>query len=214
VEPCRTPTPETFECPFLAPRLTQVLDDVVVATASVNVLAALVAGTLLCAGMAKLAVPAHLTRAIHDLAPGLTSSGTSLARVVAVAELGTAAALSVPGTRRVGAAAGVFLGLAFALVGLLALRRHVSTPCGCFGRGGGKPLGAHNVFLGIALAVVCAMLWWVSPHFWWSRVELPVLASAAVAIVLTAWLNRRMIGDLAPPVAFLTRRGPDMRSAG
>src|SRR4051794_16559229 len=96
-----------------------------------DVVVALLAGTLLCAGMAKLAVPSHLSRAIGELIPSAGVRAVVLARVVALAEIGTAFALSIPAARAVGAGAGVLLGATFAAAGILASSRGLDTPCGC-----------------------------------------------------------------------------------
>lgn len=159
---------------------------------------ALLAGTLLCAGVAKLTVPVHLGRAIQDLAPATRGRAVSLARLVGAAEVGTALALSLPPLRPLGSAAGVVLGGVFAASGTAAAARRVRSPCGCFGRTGERPLGMRNVLVGLAMAAVSAWLYLDRSGGWAAHPGLPVLGTGTVALVLAAWLYRDVIGDLFP----------------
>ncbi|HEX8078598.1 MAG TPA: MauE/DoxX family redox-associated membrane protein [Jatrophihabitans sp.] len=171
-----------------------------------DALAVLLAGTLLCAGMTKLAVPSHLSRAIGELVPAVGSRAMVLARLVAVAEISTALALSVPMARGAGAAAGVVLGATFAGAGILASSRGLGTPCGCFGRAGGRSLGARNVVFGFILAGLSALLFRGGSGGWAAPEGLPMLGTAAAAAVLAGWLYRDMIRDLAPSLGLRGRK--------
>ena len=175
-------------------------------------LAALLAGTLLCAGMAKLAVPSYLSRAIGELVPAVGSRAVVLARLVAVAEIGTALALSVPAAREAGAAAGVVLGATFAGAGLVASSRGLGTPCGCFGRAGGRSLGARNVAFGLILAGSSAVLLRAGAGEWAAPEGLPMVGTAAAAGALAGWLHRDMIRDLAPSLGLRGRKVSQSRS--
>jgi hypothetical protein len=179
-----------------------------------DVVVALLAGTLLCAGMAKLAVPSHLSRAIGELIPAAGVRAVVLARVVAVAEVGTAFALSIPPARPVGASAGVLLGATFAAAGILASSRGLGTPCGCFGRPEGRSLGARNVAFGILLAGSSALLLRVGSGKWAAPDGLPLLGTAAVAAALAGWLYRDMILDLTPALRWPGSRASQTRSTG
>jgi Methylamine utilisation protein MauE len=173
---------------------------------------ALLAGTLLCAGAAKTAVPAHLGRALGGLLPAVGARAVPLVRVVAAAEIATAVALSVPAAREVGATAAAVLGAAFAIVGAIAAGRRTGSPCGCFGRAQGKPLGVRNVVFGLAVVAGAALLL-TDPSGGWSGHEgLPALGAATVTLLLAGWLYRDMIRDLCRPVS-RTRRTAEMRSA-
>ena len=176
-------------------------------------LGALFAGTLLCAGAAKLAVPAHLGRALGGLLPAVRARAVPLVRLVATAEIATAVALSVPATRDVGATAAAALGAAFAIVGAVAAGRRTRSPCGCFGRAQGKPLGVRNVVFGLVVIAGAVLLLADGSGGWSGQDALPVLAAAAVTLLLAAWLYRDMIRDLCRPVS-RTRPTAEMRSAG
>jgi hypothetical protein len=166
--------------------------------AFVGVGTALLAGTLLCAGVAKLTVPVHLGRAIRDLAPAVRGRAVSLARVVGAIEVGAALALSVPPLHSAGSAAGVVLGVVFAASGAAAAARGVRSPCGCFGRTGERPLGVRNVVFGLAVAAVSGWLFLDRSGGWATHPGLPVLGTGTVALVLAAWLYRDVIDDLLP----------------
>jgi hypothetical protein len=184
-----------------------------VVAAFLDALAALLAGTLLCAGMAKLAVPAHASRAIEELAPAVGVRSVALARSVAGAEVGAALALSVPTARGAGAAAGVVLGAVFAGAGILASSRGVGRPCGCFGRAEGRSLGARNVAFGVLLAGLSAVLLWAGPGDG-APEGLPMLGTAVTAGALAGWLYRDMVRDLGPSVWWRGRRLSQSRSTG
>ncbi len=178
------------------------------AAAFVGAVGALLAGVLLCAGMATLAVPAHLSRGIGDLFPAARARAVPLARAVAVIELATALALSIPAVRGVGAVAGLVLGAALAAAGVVAATRTSGSPGGWFGRAASRPPGVRDLALGLVLAVLSALLWRDGSDGWAAHRELPVLVAAAVAVVLAGWLYRDMIRDLCRPLGLPARRVP------
>jgi hypothetical protein len=161
-----------------------------------DVLAILVSGTLLCAGVAKLAVPGPAARAIGDLLPRVAGRAVVAARTLAVVETATSLMLLLPAARIASVVAGVLLGLLFAGAGAVAAARGLGAPCGCFGRPVGRPLGLRNVLLGVLLAAACALV--AAVGLGAATVALPVLGTATVALLLTGWLYRDMIGDLLP----------------
>ena len=182
--------------------------------ASLDTLIALLAGTLLCAGMAKLAVPSHLSRAIGELVPALESRAVTLTRLVALVEAGTAFALSVPAARSAGAVAGVVLGALFAGAGILASSRGLGTPCGCFGRPEGRSLGSRNAAFGVVLMGASALVLRAGSGGWAAPAGLPMLGTAATALALAGWLYQDMISDLAPSLGWRGRKVLEVRSTG
>lgn len=171
-----------------------------ITAALIDTAGALLAGMLLCAGMAKIAVPSHLARAITGLAPALSDRSIPVARLVGVAEAGVALALSIPVTRAVGVIFGIALGVLFAAAGAIAAMRGLDSPCGCFGRPGGRPLGIRNVVFGIAVVGFSLALLGDGTGGWAASDGLPMLGTAAVAVLLTGWLYRDMIKDLFRPL--------------
>ena len=161
---------------------------------------AVLAGTLLCAGAAKMAVPIHLSRTIRSLLPVAATYAVVLTRVVAGTEIGAALALSVPATRNVGAVAGIVLGTAMAATGAAGAARRLRSPCGCFGRAAGRPLGLPNVAFGVVVIGLSVLLLADRSGGWAGNDGLPVLGTAAVALMLTGWLHRAMIKDLCRPL--------------
>jgi hypothetical protein len=186
--------------------------DGVGAGAFVGSVGALLAGILLCAGAAKMAVPVHLSRALTVLVAALGARARPLVRLVAAAEIGTALALSVPVARDVGAVAAALLGVTFAVVGAVASVRRPGAPCGCFGRAQGRPLGLRNVAFGAVIVAMSGLLLRGSGE-WADHPGLPALGAATVALLLTGWLYRDMIGDLCRPVTRARARA-EMRSSG
>lgn len=182
--------------------------------AFVGALGAAFAGMLLCAGTAKLAVPAHLARAIGDLMPTVAARAVLLARLVAAVEVGAALALSVPATRDAGAVAGLVLGGTFTAAGAVAGVRRLDSPCGCFGRARGGPLGMRNVAFGLVLVAASALLLGDDSGGWAAHPGLPMLGTAAVAVLLAGWLYRDMIADLYHPLGRRARRASEVRSTG
>jgi methylamine utilization protein MauE len=172
------------------------------------------AGTLLCAGAAKLAVPGHLARAIGDLMPIVAARAVLLAQLMSAVEIGAALALSVPATRDAGAVAGLVLGGAFAAVGALAGVRRLGWSCGCFGRARGRPLGMRNVAVGLVVVAVSALLIGDGSGGWAAHPGLPMLGTAAFAVLLAGWLYRDLIADLYHPLESRARRAAQVRSTG
>jgi hypothetical protein len=147
-----------------------------------------------------MAVPIHLSHAIRSLLPAVATHAMLLARVVAGVEIGVALALSVPATRDAGAVAGIVLGAAIAATGAAGAARQVHPPCGCFGRAAGRPLGLPNVAFGAVMIGLSALLLADGTGGWAGHDGLPMLGTAAVALVLTGWLHRAMIRDLCRPL--------------
>ena len=184
------------------------------AAAFAGAVGALLAGLLLCAGAAKLAVPAHLSRAIGHLVPGVRARAVLLARLVAATEIGTALALSVPSAREAGAVAGMALGAVFAAAGAAAAIRGLGSPCGCFGRAGGRPLGMRNAVFGLVVVALSALLLQDDSGGWAAHKGLPLLGTAAVAVALAGWLYRDMIRDLYRPPRSRAAEVSEMRGTG
>jgi hypothetical protein len=158
---------------------------------------ALVAGVLLCAGATKVASPAGLGRALAGLAPAVERHALPLARLVASAEIAAAFLLSVPLTRRAGAAMGIVLGVAFAAAGIAGWIRGLGIGCGCFGRADGRPLGPANIAVGAALVALSAALWWRDGGGWVVHADFTMLSTAGVALALAGWMHRDMLQDLS-----------------
>ena len=125
-------------------------------------LVALLAAAVLCAGLTKLAVPAAAGAAVAELIPRTARVARIAVRSLAVAEIVSAGALLSPAGRHSGAAAATLLGVLFAGAGAAGRVKHASTPCGCYGRLGGAPLGTRNVVAGLLVAVMGGLLWWSS----------------------------------------------------
>lgn len=179
----------------------------------VGVADALLAGILLCAGVAKLAVPAHSSRAIGELIPVARPRAVLIIRLVAATEIGAALALSVPAMRAVGAVAAAVLGAAFTAAGLAAAIRRIGSPCGCFGRAGNRPLGVRNVAFGLVLVAASALLFWDTSGGWAAYEGLPMLGTAAVAVMFAGWVYRDMIKDLGPQLGWPSRQRSSTRSS-
>jgi hypothetical protein len=158
---------------------------------------AVASALLINAGIAKLVAPARLLRAVAELAgvPG-RDAGELLARGLGAAELAVAIALLVRPARLPAGVAVALLGLSFAGVGLLGVRRGSSVPCGCFGGAGRQPLGWANVGLGVLLAAawpVNALTWRLPAHDY----QAAVIGLASIATALSClWLNRHLITPL------------------
>lgn len=133
------------------------------------------ASVLLNAGLAKLASPAALAGALDELLPVAIAVPARAVRALAAVEVLVALSLLATPTRPLASVAAGGLGCLFAAAGLAGWRRGSQQPCGCMGGGGsGRPLGAANVALGLALAAMAA-------------VGLAAGAPAAGAADLTAW---------------------------
>jgi hypothetical protein len=117
----------------------------------VHTIAGAVVGALLfSSGLAKLAVPAPLGRALGEVFGGRPVGPGGIrafAAVEVVAGLFVPAAGGAPATRVLAAA----LGVAFAVAGLLGRVRSATVSCGCFGPTGSRPLGWGNVLAGTVL---------------------------------------------------------------
>lgn len=141
---------------------------------------------LLRAGAAKLAVPGPAAAALSELRPGRGSVPAGAVRAFAAAELLVALATVVPALRAAAAAAVALLGAGFALAGALGSARRSHVPCGCFGAGGTRPLGASGVWLGL-LFVAAGTAQTLLP----ADTAPPHLTTAAALLTVTAsagWL--------------------------
>lgn len=141
---------------------------------------------LLRAGAAKLAVPGPAAAALSELRPGHGPVPSGAVRAIAAAELVVASATVVPTLRAAAAAAIAFLGAGFAVVGALGSARRSHVPCGCFGAGGSRPLGAAGIWLGL-LFVAAGTAQTLLP----ADAAAPHLTTAAVLLTVTVssgWL--------------------------
>lgn len=107
---------------------------------------------LLRAGAAKLVTPGPAAAALGELRYGRRPVPLRAVRLFAAAELLVAFAGVVPALRVMAAAAVAALGCCFAAAGVLGAVRGGSVPCGCFGTGGGRPLGAASGWFGLLFA--------------------------------------------------------------
>lgn len=136
----------------------------------------LAAAVLINAGLAKLAFPRPLSRALSEVLPVRRSAATAqtttvpastapaaattiliptaIPRGFALLEVTAGVALLIPGTRLIAAGAATVLGVLFAGLGTLGWLRRSTVPCGCLGTHGDRPLGGRNVLIGLALAAV------------------------------------------------------------
>jgi len=141
---------------------------------------------LLRAGAAKLAAPGPAAAALAELRPGRGPVPSGAVRVVAAAELLVALATVVPALRAAAATAVALLGAGFATAGALGSARRSSVPCGCFGTGGSRPLGAAGLWLGL-LFVAAGTLQTLLP----ADATPPRLTTAAALLTVAAsggWL--------------------------
>lgn len=154
---------------------------------------AAVAAILINAAVTKMVAPAPLLRASAEVLAAPRWLGKPLVRGFGATELAVAVALLVWPARLPAAVAATMLGVCFATVGLVGVRRRSSVPCGCFGGSSRQPLGWANVALGAALAVVWPvnLLATHRPAPGYSAVA--VLLACMAATVLCLWLNRRLI---------------------
>ena len=163
------------------------------ARASIDALVPVLAAALLCAGLAKMAVPGAARAAVAELVPRAAPAAGLAARVLAVAEIAAAAALLSPRSRVAGAVAVTVLGVLFGGAGLVGRARHATAPCGCFGTAGGAPLGWRNVAAGLLVSGMGLLAWWLSGR---AAAAAPAALAGATAIamcLLVAALHRRMI---------------------
>jgi hypothetical protein len=158
----------------------------------------LVAGLLLVTGAAKLVAPAQPILALRELGPRLARLATRrTVRAAASVEAVSVVLLVVPATRLAGAVVVGLLGLAFAGLGVLGARGGGTASCGCLGAARGRPLGPANVVVGATLVLVSATNFAVSDGVlvgW--REGSGALGAAVGALLLSAWLHRRLIAVL------------------
>lgn len=170
-----------------------------IAGALADGLACVLAAAVLCAGLAKLAVPAATRGAVMEL---ITCSGRVAdfaVRSLALAEIASAGALLSTAGRRPGAAAVTVLGLLFAGAGLAGRVRHVTAPCGCYGRLGGAPLGPRNVVLGLLAAVMGGLLWWLRGKGVAAQpATLAALTASGMCLLVVVLYHRMILAVLRP----------------
>ncbi len=154
-----------------------------------------VSAVLLCSGLAKLAVPGPAGRALAELMRVPRARAAVPVRTLAAGETAAAVALLLPGSRFWGALAVALLGVAFAVAGLVGIRRGADVPCGCLGGDHGRPLGARNVGAGLALTAAAV---WVAASA--GRASpggpLPVVVTAGLTLAWCGCLHRALIRDL------------------
>lgn len=161
------------------------------------------ASVLLNAGLAKLVSPAGLVGALDELLPVAFAVPARAVRVLAGVEVLVALGLVAAPTRPLASVAAGGLGCLFAGAGLAGWRRGSQQPCGCMGGGGGRPLGAANVALGLALAAMAAVgLLAGAPAA--SAADLTAWAAAltsAGSLLLSVWTSRDLARSLLLPGA-------------
>lgn len=138
------------------------------------------------AGAAKLAVPGAAAAALAELRPGRGPVPAAAVRGFAAAELLVAFGTVVPALRAAAAVAVALLGAAFAAAGALGAARRSRVPCGCFGTGGTRPLGATSLALGLLFAAAGTVQTALP-----AAAVPPALTTAAVLLTVTAsagWL--------------------------
>jgi hypothetical protein len=157
---------------------------------------ALAVALLLNAAAVKAAAPGPLRRALTELAPAAPVTDTTV-RMFAAAETIAALALVLAPVRTASAVAVTVLGLCFAAFGVAGRVRGTALPCGCFGRRTSAPLGATNVVLGLALALV------LPAHAALPARDGDTASTAATAVgaalatlALCLWMNRDLVRDL------------------
>jgi hypothetical protein len=169
------------------------------AAISFAMLTSAVSATLICSGLTKLAAPKQSRDALIELDSVLRKAVVPLVGGLAALETGTGLAMLVPTVQFAAAVLAAVLGVCFAGMGVLGRRRGSTLPCGCFGRAGGRPLGASNIAVGGAVAaggLTEAVLSRSGSHI--PAAVLSAVTAVAVCL-LAAALNRTMIADLIRP---------------
>ena len=169
-----------------------------IAGALTDGLVGVLAAAVLCAGLAKLAVPAATRVAVMELITCSARVASFAVRSLALAEIASAGALLSTAGRRPGAAALMVLGLLFAGAGLAGRVKHATAPCGCYGGLGGSPLGSRNIVLGLLAAVMGGLLGWFSGK--------GVAAQPAMLAALTAILMCLLVAVLYHPMILAALR--------
>jgi len=137
---------------------------------------------LIRAGATKLASPAVLITAIHELWPGRAPPRLEWPYALGIIEITTAVLLATPNGRQPVLVLLVALGLGFAAAGVLGLIRGARKPCGCFGATSRRPLGAVNFtfgcfFLGFAVLALQLPAPEASTAFTEATVSLAIIGS-------------------------------------
>lgn len=150
---------------------------------------------LLVAGLSKIAAPGQLRVALGELLGSFAFVTVGFVRALAAIELAVAIALLVNSTRLVGGILAAAVGVGFAAAGLTGALRHTHNGCGCFGSTSDRTFGLVNILVGGALVALGplnqAMSVTSDGPAAYTRTAL--LATAAWALVLVVWLNRRLL---------------------
>ena len=157
---------------------------------------AALAAILIMAAIGKLISPGELRTATRELFSRRSTQFPENAhiRAFAIVELAAAALLFAAPTRLSGALLTAVLGLVFAASGAYGMARGASEPCGCLGNPSGKPLGARNVGIGIAMAVAAVAANTVIGTAGAANYAAEMLTvSSLLTLALCLWVNRERI---------------------
>jgi hypothetical protein len=164
------------------------------------VAAAAAASLLLNAGLAKLASPGQLRRAVAELLPVAGRRlGGALVRGLGAAEILVGTGLLIAPARLPAAVAATGLGACFIALGALGQVRGSSVPCGCFAAAGQHPLGWTNIGLGAALALTWPVMAQAGPVPAGGYLAVAAPLASIGTVLLCLWLNRRLILVLRRP---------------
>jgi hypothetical protein len=162
--------------------------------------AAAAASLLLNAGLAKLASPGPLRRAVAELLPVVGGRlGGAVVRGFGAAETLVGTGLLIAPVRLPAAVAATGLGACFIALGALGLARGSSVPCGCFAAAGQHPLGWTNIGLGAALAATWPVMAQAGPVPAGGYLTAAAVFASIGTVLLCLWLNRRLILALGRP---------------
>jgi peroxiredoxin len=173
-----------------------------------EVVALLLAGVIGFAGAAKLFDVTGTRRSVRDL--GLPSNlGGPFAIVLPLAELAVAAALVLPTTSRVAAAAGGTLFAAFAVVIAVNVRRGRRVGCGCFGRLHSS-VASRNVALRNSILALLAFAVAARPaeRTGWAEIAFALAVAVAAAHVGVTYSLLRRYGGALRRIEQLMARAP------
>lgn len=121
-----------------------------------SVVALVGASVLLWAALEKARDPKLITSALRQLGFGALAAPAAV--LVIVVELAVGAALVLRPDLRATQVGVLVLAGAFALAGLVALRRELPIPCGCFGSAGSGDLGVNQLLAFVAWAGAVALI--------------------------------------------------------
>lgn len=118
-----------------------------------------VSALLLYASCSKLLAPTLLRESLNELFRKPAFASNHMVRAIAIVEAAVALALMAPSTRSVAAAAGLVIGAALILLGVLGRVLGARSPCGCLGPVSTRPLGWLNVEFGLLIALGSSLNW-------------------------------------------------------